>query len=224
MTASCDIVVADAGASTTWFVDDGKLIDVNPQNGVKHLIREGSPLRNPCGIDVDHTGALLVADTGANAVFRAEPTGRIAELAHVTGVGDVTTLADGAAIATMRASNSAAGFKPGVRVDVATGATTPVVGIESPDRVAASPDGGALFSDDDSAQVAHLGVTGSVDVVFTNPSSTPVAALALEPSGAVVFADAYDVFRWDGGASYTQLPLSHVVEMAVVPGATSHHR
>lgn len=60
-------VVSDGDAATVWSVSD---------KGEVRALSKGAPLIRPEGLIVESSGALLVADPGANQIFRITPDGK----------------------------------------------------------------------------------------------------------------------------------------------------
>jgi sugar lactone lactonase YvrE len=84
-----DLAIADEG---NLFGNTGRLVTVTPA-GAAHVLVSGTPLRNPWAVAVAPDGAMLLADEGAEAIFRVTPAGA------VTTVGSGRELDDPVGIA-----------------------------------------------------------------------------------------------------------------------------
>jgi streptogramin lyase len=84
-----DLAVADEG---NWFGSTGRLVNVTPA-GAADVLVSGDPLRNPWAVAVAPDGAMLLADEGAEAVFRITPAGAVTTVASGRGLDDPVGIA-----------------------------------------------------------------------------------------------------------------------------------
>ncbi len=84
-----DLAIADEG---NWLGSTGRLVNVTPA-GAAHVLVSGAPLRNPWAVAVAPDGAVLLADEGAEAVFRITPAGTVTTVASGPELDDPVGIA-----------------------------------------------------------------------------------------------------------------------------------
>jgi len=177
-------------AGTLLYAGDGGIWRIDPDAREIDPVLSGAPLVKPLGIDRAANGDLLIADSGAGAVFRWNQVDGISTVASgdlLVGPSRVRQLADGDLLVLR-------GGRP-VRVDPADGAQSlysDAIGAVNAARIAANGD------------LIHAAPTtggGAVLARSTSPEATPIplldagldekvgsiGGLALDAAGRVVF-------------------------------------
>jgi len=84
-----DLAIADEG---NWFGSTGRLVSVTPA-GAADVLVSGTPLRNPWAVAVAPDGAMLLADEGAESIFRITPAGAVTTVASGREIDDPVGIA-----------------------------------------------------------------------------------------------------------------------------------
>ena len=84
-----DLAIADEG---NLFGSTGRLVSVTPA-GAADVLVSGTPLRNPWAVAVAPDGAMLLADEGAEAIFRITPAGAVTTVASGRELDDPVGIA-----------------------------------------------------------------------------------------------------------------------------------
>jgi streptogramin lyase len=84
-----DLAIADEG---NWFGSTGRLVSVTPA-GAADVLVSGTPLRNPWAVAVAPDGAMLLADEGAESIFRITPAGTVTTVASGRELDDPVGIA-----------------------------------------------------------------------------------------------------------------------------------
>jgi len=104
------VLVADADGG---LASSGAVFEIDEAGGVT-IISTGGSLQDPIDIEVERDGSLVVADSGAGAVFRINRSnGTQTQLAALNGAAAVTVAADGSIYAAGTSPNQVVRIPPG---------------------------------------------------------------------------------------------------------------
>jgi streptogramin lyase len=169
-----DIAVADEG---NWFGSSGRVLRI-PSGGAAELLAGGAPLSDPFAVAVAPDGALIVADEGSESVFSITPDGKVGTVVSGEGLQDPSGVAlapAGQAYLTDRQTDDV------LRLDLATGALTPVAELNNPMGIAMDAAGKLLVADG----IALRRVDPGTGAVTTLASGAPLD----EPQDVAVALD-----------------------------------
>lgn len=175
-----DLAVADEG---NWFGSTGRLVSVTPA-GAADVLVSGNPLRNPWAVAVAPDGAMLLADEGAEAVFRITPAGAVTTVASGRELDDPVGIALApAGVAYLSDRNRDAVL----RLDLANGRVTKLADVRDAAGLAFDRAGKLLVTDERAVRRVDPG-TGAVTTAAEGaPLDRPRdVAVALDGTSYVV--------------------------------------
>jgi hypothetical protein len=136
-----DLAIADEG---NVFGSTGRLVSLTPA-GAADVLVSGAPLRNPWAVAVAPDGAMLVADEGAEAIFRITPAGAVTTVGSGRELDDPVGIAlapGGAAYLSDRNRDAV------LRLELATGRITKVADVRDAAGLAFDRAGKLLVTDE----------------------------------------------------------------------------
>ena len=175
-----DLAVADEG---NLFGSTGRLVTVTPA-GAADVLVAGAPLRNPWAVAVAPDGAMLLADEGAESIFRITPAGAVTTVASGRELDDPVGIAlapGGVAYLSDRNRDAV------LRVDLANGRITKVADVRDAAGLAFDRAGKLLVTDERAVRRVDPG-TGAVTTAAEGaPLDRPLdVAVALDGTTFVV--------------------------------------
>jgi hypothetical protein len=182
-----DLAVADEGS---WFGGTGRLVTVTPA-GAADLLAAGNPLRNPWAVAVAPGGALLVADEGAEAVFKVTPAGVVSTVASGRVFDDPVGIAlapGGIAYLSDRNLDAV------LRLDLASGRVTKLAGVRDAAGLAFDRAGKLLVTDERALRRVDPG-TGAVTTAAQGAPLDRPRDVAVALDGTAFVVDGARVLR-----------------------------
>jgi streptogramin lyase len=182
-----DLAVADEANSLG---STGRLVSVTPA-GAANVLVAGNPLRNPWAVAVAADGAMLLADEGAEAIFRVTPTGAVSTVASGRELDDPVGIAlalGGLAYVSDRNLDAV------LRLDLADGRVTKLADVRDAAGLAFDRAGKLLVTDERAVRRVDPG-TGAVTTAAEGaPLDRPLdVAVALD--GTMFVVDGARVLR-----------------------------
>ncbi len=175
-----DLAVADEG---NLFGSTGRLVTLTPA-GAADVLVAGAPLRNPWAVTVAPDGAILLADEGAESIFRITPAGAVTTVASGRELDDPVGIAlapGGLAYLSDRNRDAV------LRVNLADGRITKVADVRDAAGLAFDRAGKLLVTDERAVRRVDPG-TGAVTTAAEGaPLDRPLdVAVALDGTTFVV--------------------------------------
>ena len=149
-----DLAIADEG---NMFGSTGRLVSLTPA-GAADVLVSGAPLRNPWAVAVAPDGAMLLADEGAEAIFRITPAGAVTTVASGRELDDPVGIAlapGGVAYVSDRNRDAV------LKVELANGRVTKVADVRDAAGLAFDRAGKLLVTDERAVRRVDPG-TGAV--------------------------------------------------------------
>jgi streptogramin lyase len=182
-----DLAIADEG---NGFGGTGRLVSVTPA-GAADVLVSGNPLRNPWAVAVAPDGAMLLADEGAEAIFRITPAGTVTTVASGRELDDPVGIAIApAGVAYLSDRNRDAVL----RLELANGRVTKLADVRDAAGLAFDRAGKLLVTDERAVRRVDPG-TGAVTTAAEGAPLDRPLDLAVALDGTTFVVDGARVLR-----------------------------
>ena len=189
LAAPGDIAVADQGP---WLGATGSVLLV-PPGGKATPLATGAPLRDPAAIAVAGDGTFLVTDAGSEGVYRVTKSGNVATIVRGARLDDPVGIALAPA---GKAYLSDRGLDAVLRLDLITGAMSPVAQVTEASGLAIDKAGKLLVADRQALRRVDPG-TGAVTTVASGAPLVDPRDVAIEQDGTIFVVGDRQVVRVD---------------------------